>query len=588
MPSTYVQRTDLAQRARSTSPEDNAPRHSTFSKVPVLGLSYIFGVLVTSIGAAVILITSNEQPTATWPAWPTAKSAVSPTVLISIMVTLSNAFLALALTEAFTIRWWLLARKPLSVADLHYNWAQYESIYEGTWRAAILGRRPNRIAIAKLLVMLAAIQGPLAQRASSTVLTLVPRIAEELRVKLPSTFLPPGFTGFKTSQTPVFYTEEFLPAVRGFDNRSPMGIEYTGCNEANKTTECRLFYAVAPGWDITCDKDGISGEVGPLGANATEIFYTKLDYDTTGSTPVIKVEVAYPLNGTMVDVSSQSMEDDGLDGVERNSRKKTDIACQGTLQKTSCTLHPATVKYPLLTLRNGTVELQDVEISFPDMLNNTVQLHYEQEGETAEGFMRTTIGGIYLAGVLRYNSSVQVGRAQMVDKPPLYVKTSGRLGTEYLTSTHDIFGYCNMTWDDPLPDILNGMQELLFRAALESSTSKDWQTPSAGEVAIYTVYRSEYPFLAAALVVPVIAALSILSMMWGWWELEKWFTLSPVEIGKALHAPLLKEARGDFEVEKMLKHAGNVDVVYGGTDVGFVQHTGKEMTPSPRGRADSQ
>lgn len=158
-----------------------------FTALPSAGILSLVGVVFTAIAAGVVLRLSDDQPTEKWP---TEKFVMSPTVLLAIIAVISNTLLRYALSEAWTISWWRKTLKPTSISGLHKNWAFHHSILD----AVFAGRSFNLIALGKILVTLAVVQGPLLQRASRTTLvsTTTPTT---VNLSIPSRFLPVGYTG---------------------------------------------------------------------------------------------------------------------------------------------------------------------------------------------------------------------------------------------------------------------------------------------------------------------------------------------------------------------------------------------------------
>lgn len=94
--------------------------------------------------------------------------------------------------------------------------------------------------------MLAVVQGPLLQRASSLVLVTELRTVD-VTVNIPARVLERGSTGIMVSERVTSYNESFAPAVRAFNNREPMEVEHTGCGES-----CKVQDILAPGFDVNC------------------------------------------------------------------------------------------------------------------------------------------------------------------------------------------------------------------------------------------------------------------------------------------------------------------------------------------------
>ena len=111
-------------------------------------------------------------------------------------------------------------------------------------------------------------------------------------------------------------------------------------------------------------------------------------------------------------------------------------------------------------------------------------------------------------------------------------------------------GTCNMTWNDPTDDILEGIREIGFRAAIPASNaSKTSWTIKITENTQQLIYRSDFRYLYAALAVPLLAVLETIALLYGWWELGRTVLLSLIEIAKTFDSPLLKGKRTNSEIE---------------------------------------
>jgi hypothetical protein len=120
------------------------------------------------------------------------------------------------------------------------------------------------------------------------------------------------------------------------------------------------------------------------------------------------------------------------------------------------------------------------------------------------------------------------------------------------------------------------MQEFMAHAAIVAAgasggkydrhVTMDRTTPT-------TIYRADYRYLAGALIVMFAGLALVVTLLWGWWSLDRWnITLSPLETRKAFGAPLLKSERGSDEVDCILKDKGYVKVRYNG--MGIVLNAG--------------
>lgn len=123
----------------------------------------------------------------------------------------------------------------------------------------------------------------------------------------------------------------------------------------------------------------------------------------------------------------------------------------------------------------------------------------------------------------------------------------------YLNSSADDVGTVNMTWTDSTPDLLSGIRELTFRAAVFKSNASYHQTVNETETTVETVYIAHYKFLYAALAFVIFGVVGIVPFFMGWWYLGRPVSLSPVEIAKAFAAPLLQGGDTNADVDALLE-----------------------------------
>lgn len=106
---------------------------------------------------------------------------------------------------------------------------------------------------------------------------------------------------------------------------------------------------------------------------------------------------------------------------------------------------------------------------------------------------------------------------------------------------------------------------MTFRAGLarrNSTKQSDFQIVTGTGTFVLNRYASDFRFHVAALVVPLLSVVAVMAMMMGWWELERRVSMSPIEIAKALGAPLLDDSGPSGDAEEILKVAGTTKVVY--------------------------
>ena len=153
---------------------------------------------------------------------------------------------------------------------------------------------------------------------------------------------------------------------------------------------------------------------------------------------------------------------------------------------------------------------------------------------------------------------------------------------------------------DPTTDMINNLNNMLFRAAVVSSTWSNltnlidpglspYQSTTANQTVTRNVFRSDFRWYSAATALEILVALVVLPMFWGWWTLDSHLDLSPFGLGLAFQAPLLEGAdlsRGAAGVVKDLgaMHVKSVSGVLqqkaplARDDVADTEHDGVEMS----------
>lgn len=132
----------------------------------------------------------------------------------------------------------------------------------------------------------------------------------------------------------------------------------------------------------------------------------------------------------------------------------------------------------------------------------------------------------------------------------------------------------DIQFSDPTVDIIQAMNEVLFRAAVKATNWSNVtslidrglsinQTTTANQTVTHNIFRSNFGWYAAATVLEIIIVVSVLPMFWIWWRLDSELDLSPFAMGLALDAPLLRESDSEQGIKCVLKRKGDVRVKYG-------------------------
>jgi hypothetical protein len=124
------------------------------------------------------------------------------------------------------------------------------------------------------------------------------------------------------------------------------------------------------------------------------------------------------------------------------------------------------------------------------------------------------------------------------------------------------FATCGLKWSSPTEYVLDSMHDFMFRAALRAGNATETQTFTARRTNTTLIFHSEYRYLAAALAVMLVALLAVLFLSWGWWELGRPVSLSPLEMAMAFEAPVMQRACRSSVIERILKEFGEMKVKY--------------------------
>ena len=87
----------------------------------------------------------------------------------------------------------------------------------------------------------------------------------------------------------------------------------------------------------------------------------------------------------------------------------------------------------------------------------------------------------------------------------------------------------------------------------------------------------------------ILGILATMSLLWGWWQLDRYVTLSPLETGKAFGAPILMTAGPEQEASSIVREIGHERVAHDGDELvwsGTVYTTGASQMSSLRSRSN--
>jgi hypothetical protein len=142
----------------------------------------------------------------------------------------------------------------------------------------------------------------------------------------------------------------------------------------------------------------------------------------------------------------------------------------------------------------------------------------------------------------------------------------------------------NTTWDGPVPNLLDQINELAFRTAIwtaqNNPNSSYTQVVEFNGGKATTVYQSNHKLMTVAVLVNLLGLISLLPIYYGWWELGRKITLSPLETAKAFGAPMPRKVNDNATVERILRQVGKRRIRYGEILVSGRPEAGVSFVPA--------
>lgn len=364
--------------------------------------------------------------------------------------------------------------------------------------------------------------------------------------------IPTGYAGRTTGRTssPSFMNPNFTEIVQAYTAGDPINAVYDGC-EGTCFTKVKGY-----GFGVSCNISYVPYDLAPIMKNGSVQLRDPFDvYSVTANQIQIyghgdnvesyegstyKPNYALLLNATLMANVTQAM--------------------NGSLFQNLCALRAGLVEYSV-QISNRTVALQS-----SSWTNDTF---LEDHGFAAlPGNSYSNIAGFILAarGIYEGSATMQFGGGV-----GWILNLKGASANRYFQRTpgSNYFNVdSNMTWRNPMEDMINSMREIAFRTALQiaadnSSFVGARQTVPFQEELPKTIYITNFDFLIAAVVVSLVGVISVIPTYWKFWELGRPMTLSPVEIAKAFSAPMLANVQVNRHAYDMLDEVGNTKVRYG-------------------------
>ncbi|CZR51353.1 uncharacterized protein PAC_01228 [Phialocephala subalpina] len=527
-----------------------------WTHIPIPGILAIIGALICVAGTIAVLVRSDGMPVTHW--------TLSPTVYIALMTTGTNMLTRFAFHEGNKISWWYRATRGGTLRDLHTRWESGD----GFWGALGAGRNFNLVSLASLAATFIVIDQPLIQRASTIVpatsvgfVNVTASIAPEI---------PYGYTGYQYGR--VVYeqvmTQPMITAFNDFNTQAPITTGFTGCkdqctgyvNAGGLAAQCTTLtgpvaYLQSPKMDGVDISNNSYIAQSPFSVNFTLVPEEVYKNDTyySGNSSSILMVVSYTTNASLGN-------------------------CGGTLVTRTCKLKSATLRYPITlqqlgqntTVRLGNITAGATIESFQPPGNKTISI------DGGSDFDRWTLGGLYLAA----NSLFQANATyQWIGALGVQMNLLDTLSNQFLvtpTGNNTLYGLgipasCSSNWTDPTNHIIESLNQIAFRVALNAAQFpfRNTTSPPAPQILMMyetrtiNVFQSVYRYLAASTVLTVVCVALVLPTFAGWWELGRSVSLNPLETAKAFDAPLLNGPGSNAPLHELVRTMGMRNVRYG-------------------------
>lgn len=511
----------------------------------------------------VILVSSNGARVDTW------TRGVQPSTFLSISAAISNLCLALVYNQGLAQAFWIRSLRGSSITGLHRQWDAGQS-FLGALRALGAGQGLAS-ACATLAVCLSALRSPFNQAAVRVVqgnITSHGMLDVQVAQRLPDNYTAYGVGDMQygnASKASAYLTSNFDAVVLGYNNRAAMKLRHTGCGDS-----CE---AVINGFGFDADCTTVSVPSGFGSVGETLVMFSS-DVDIWAQ----NLSESYWDSGSN---SSTSRTRESMESITTTTTYNTAVYNAGlnitvyfesgdgpnnTLR--NCLLQPSIMAYPVTLTNDSTVTLNggwstDKQIQ---AVNHTGPFFYEVDtaaGSDSHSTYLTTVGGFQYAGSIMFKSSAFLNETSM----PIF---EGLLSNIY-------FNASSTFWSDPTDDILNAFRELSFRTSLYAAadTSLDHteiesdqgmrsdQTVAYTGYTIQALYLMDWRFMVGGLVVSLLAALSVLPLFYGFWDLGREVSMNPFEIAMAFEAPLLADAGAHCDAGDIVKQIGDRNIMYG-------------------------
>ena len=331
-----------------------------------------------------------------------------------------------------------------------------------------------------------------------------------------------------------------------------------------------LSQAFLDGLDISlpnsgCPSNGIcTGHLDAAGfaiscENSTEAFNNTENIEPTGAS------TGFPTNEVFK--TSFAWQKEMPYHLNFSTRVKDTAECEGVLLVKECSLRLATMRYPIIIDGSRkTISLKPDTSIFDDKgVAEIDELPIESTGLSMLSGIYLTLIGQFASSLSMTNSGTRGYSLQPSNDALLAQFTDFRALDQYGGLTSALLGFdgCHLRFNDPFDYVMNKTRELMFRKALADANSTAMQAVTVDVQSSTNVYHTNYAFVAIAVVITLLSILFVATTFYGYWELGREVSMSPLEIAKAFDAPLLAMEDSNNDSKALVKSIGNKAVRYG-------------------------
>jgi hypothetical protein len=499
-----------------------------FRHFPWIGGIAIVVIVFCVAGCVVIITLSDDQPVVSW--------KFQPAVWLAVISSITNVSIAASLSQGVSIAWWRSALHGTNLENLHHIWSFGKGNFRITrkWSKDVI-----KMALVALVVTIATIiSNPLLQRATHVrsgyktgdVRMLIDMMEDPL-------YQAYGLVQYGIPSNTLVYTN-FVGSVQNWYGKIPISTSVIPGYYCNGTCE---GVVTSPGLDPNCSWTTTLLNLTDPDNNGALLFSTNFTrFQNSFDETVLSLEVLYSA--------------------------EVDDHCVATIKSEQCNISAAMVQRPIL-IENQVLSFdRDKATQLIGRIYSAFDSIYALEGEDAG-----PLSVLHWLGEFYFLSSFTLDLDLSSTETAILAHGIVAAGQQYeFTGNTSATSQCSYTWRPPTADILNAMEEVLFRMAY--SPGVDFypmtnQTFSAHQVTPTLVFHSNYRYLAGAVSVMLLALLAVCIPLWGWWELGRPVSLSPVETAKAFGAPLLQKASKSANADDLMHEIGALPVRYGGVMV---------------------